>query len=150
MSSINLSLPVAIAADHAGFAYKTELVNFLQEKGLTLKDFGTSSASSVDYPDYAHPAAESVAKGECGFGILLCGTANGVCMTANKHPEIRAALCWENEVASLVRKHNDANMIGIPARFVSLELAKELVNTFISTPFEGGRHALRIQKMACT
>ena len=150
MSAFNLSLPIAIGADHAGFEYKAALVEYLQEKGWDVKDFGTSSPASVDYPDYAHPTAVSVAKGEAAFGILLCGTANGVCITANKHPEIRAALCWMPEVAGLVRKHNDANIICIPARFISLYLAKELVDVFIATAFEGGRHATRVSKMPCT
>lgn len=147
--SFNLSLPIAIGCDHAGYEYKTELVKWLQEKGYTVKNFGTDSPASVDYPDFAHPTASSVEKGETAFGILLCGSANGVAITANKHQHIRAGLCWENEVASLVRKHNDANIICIPARFVSLDLAKEMLETFINTEFEGGRHVNRVEKIAC-
>ncbi|MBV4357811.1 ribose 5-phosphate isomerase B [Pinibacter aurantiacus] len=147
--SFNLSLPIAIGCDHAGYEYKAALVKWLEEKGYSVKNFGTDSPDSVDYPDFAHPTASSVEKGETAFGILLCGSANGVAITANKHQNIRAGLCWENEVASLVRKHNDANMICIPARFVALDLAKEMIETFINTEFEGGRHANRVGKIAC-
>lgn len=149
MSSFNLSLPIAIGCDHAGFEYKTELVKYLNQKGYQVTDFGTYSPDSVDYPDYAHPVSTAVEKGEVAFGILLCGSANGVCMTANKHQHIRAALCWMPEVAKLVRQHNNANVICLPARFISLYLAKEMVDLFIETPFEGGRHANRVDKMAC-
>lgn len=147
--SFNLSLPIAIGCDHAGYEYKAALAQWLQEKGYTVKNFGTDSPDSVDYPDFAHPTASSVEKGETAFGILLCGSANGVAITANKHQNIRAGLCWENEVASLVRKHNDANIICIPARFVSIDAAKEMIETFINTEFEGGRHANRVNKIAC-
>lgn len=149
MSLFNLLLPIAIGCDHAGFDYKSALVNWLQEKGYQVKDFGTASPDSVDYPDFAHPTASSVENKEVAFGILLCGSANGVAITANKHQHIRAGLCWNNEVAGLVRLHNDANIICIPARFVSIELAKEMIETFISTAFEGGRHANRVNKIAC-
>jgi ribose 5-phosphate isomerase B len=149
MSLFNLLLPIAIGCDHAGFDYKTALVNWLQEKGYQVKDFGTASADSVDYPDFAHPTASSVENNEVAFGILLCGSANGVAITANKHQNIRAGLCWNNEVAGLVRQHNDANIICIPARFVSIELAKQMIETFIRTAFEGGRHATRVNKIAC-
>lgn len=147
--SFNLSLPIAIGCDHAGYEYKAALAKWLQEKGYTVKNFGTDSPDSVDYPDFAHPTASSVEKGETAFGILLCGSANGVAITANKHQNIRAGLCWENEVASLVRKHNDANIICIPARFVSIDAAKEMIETFVNTEFEGGRHANRVNKIAC-
>ena len=149
MSLFNLALPIAIGADHAGFEYKTKLVNWLNEKGYQVKDFGTYAVDSVDYPDYAHPTALSVENGEVAFGILLCGSANGVAITANKHQGVRAGLCWENEVAKLVRLHNDANIICLPARFVALELAKEMIDTFMNTAFEGGRHANRVNKIAC-
>jgi ribose 5-phosphate isomerase B len=142
--------PVAIGCDHAGFEYKTVLVDFLKEKGWQVKDFGTNNADSVDYPDYAHPVANSVETGESGWGILICGSANGVAITANKHQGIRAAICWQSEVARLAREHNNANIICIPARFVSTPAAEEMVNIFVSTPFEGGRHEKRVVKMACS
>ena len=119
------------------------------EQGFTVKDFGTYSLSSVDYPDFAHPTASSVEKGETAFGILFCGSANGVAITANKHQGIRAGLCWDNDVAKLVRKHNDANVLCIPARFVALALAQEIIENFIQTTFEGGRHATRVGKISC-
>lgn len=143
------SLPIAIGSDHAGVAYKAELIDWLSAAGYSVKDWGTYSTDSVDYPDFAHPVSAMVEKGEAAFGILLCGSANGVAMTANKHAGIRAGLCWLNEVALLVRQHNDANILCIPARFVSLEDAKTMVTTFMNTPFEGGRHANRVQKIAC-
>ncbi|HLK30206.1 MAG TPA: ribose 5-phosphate isomerase B [Puia sp.] len=149
LSSFDLTKPIAIGSDHAGFDYKKELVKWLAEKGFQVKDFGVDENKSVDYPDYAHPVANSVESGEVAFGILLCGSANGVCMTANKHQNIRAALCWESEVAKLVRLHNNANIICLPARFIALEFAKSLIEIFISTNFEGGRHEKRVGKMAC-
>ena len=141
--------PIAIGGDHAGFEYKEAVQQWLIEKGFQVKNFGPDTLSSVDYPDYAHPVASSVEKGETAFGILFCGSANGVAITANKHQDIRAGLCWENEVAKLVRLHNNANIICIPARFVTLDQAKEMVETFMSTGFEGGRHATRVGKIAC-
>lgn len=144
------SKPIAIGCDHAGFEYKAALVKWLSDKGCQVIDFGTASADSVDYPDFAHPTASSVEKGESGFGILLCSTANGVAMTANKHPGIRAALCWQNDVAMVSRQHNDANIICIPARFVSVVLAQQMIDLFMITPFEGGRHANRVNKIACS
>lgn len=140
-------IKIAIGADHAGFEYKEILKNFLNQ--YEVKDFGTHAADSVDYPDFAHPVASAVESGEFDYGILICGSANGVAITANKHQKIRAALCWENEVASLVRKHNDANVLCIPARFVSEELAKEMTTTFLNTDFEGGRHQNRVEKISC-
>lgn len=140
-------IKIAIGADHAGFEYKEILKDFL--KNYEVKDFGTHSESSVDYPDFAHPVAAAVENGEFTYGILLCGSANGVAITANKHQHIRAGLCWENEVAALVRKHNDANVLCIPARFVSEELAKEITTTFLNTAFEGGRHQNRVEKISC-
>ena len=145
----DLTKPLAIGSDHAGFEYKAKLVNYLRdEKGIALRDFGTYSADSVDYPDFAHPVANAVESKEYTFGILLCGSANGVAIAANKHQHIRAAICWENELASLARMHNNANVLCIPARFVSFEVAKQMVDTFIATAFEGGRHALRVDKIA--
>ena len=149
-SPFDLSKPIAIGSDHAGFDYKEDLISFLEGKGLSYKDFGTHSKDSVDYPDFAHPVSAAVENGEAAFGILLCGTANGVAITANKHQNIRAALCWGDEIASLVRQHNDANIICIPARFVREGDAEKMVSTFITTPFEGGRHANRVDKIACT
>ncbi|MCX3267093.1 ribose 5-phosphate isomerase B [Pedobacter agri] len=140
-------MKIAIGGDHAGFEYKEVLKEFL--KDYEIRDFGTHSLDSVDYPDFAHPLAAAVENGEFTYGILLCGSANGVAITANKHAGIRAGLCWENEVAALVRKHNNANVLCIPARFVSEELAKEITTTFLNTEFEGGRHQTRVNKISC-
>lgn len=140
-------IKIAIGSDHAGFEYKEILKDFLDD--YEVKDFGTHALDSVDYPDFAHPVASAVESGEFTYGILLCGSANGVAITANKHEGIRAGLCWENEVASLVRKHNNANVLCIPARFVSEELAKEITTTFLNTQFEGGRHQNRVEKISC-
>ena len=145
----DLSKPIAIGSDHAGYEYKEGIKKWLSDKGLQVKDFGTGSPASVDYPDFAPPVASFVESGAAAFGILLCGSANGVAITANKHQHIRAGLCWQNEVASLVRKHNDANIICLPARFVALPLALEMLETFMQTAFEGGRHANRVNKIAC-
>lgn len=141
--------PIALGADHAGIAYKNEVKEWLEKKGFEVKDFGTFNTDSVDYPDFAHPTATSVAKGEAAFGILFCGTANGVAITANKHAGIRAGLCWLPEIAALTRLHNDANIICIPARFVSVELAFEMIEKFMHTAFEGGRHQNRVDKISC-
>jgi ribose 5-phosphate isomerase B len=145
----DMSKPVAIGCDHAGYEYKVELVKYLNSKGYQVKDFGTYSADSVDYPDFAHPTATSVAHNEVAFGILLCGSANGVAITANKHQGVRAALCWQKDIAEITRKHNNANIICIPARFVSLHYCIEMLDTFTTTAFEGGRHQSRINKMSC-
>ena len=148
-SPFNLNKPIAIGADHAGFDYKEDLISFLEGKGLAFTDFGTSSRESVDYADFAHPVAKSVESGESSFGILLCGSANGVAITANKHQGIRAAVCWGEELAKLAREHNNANIICIPARFVREGDAEKMVNIFMNTAFEGGRHATRVNKIAC-
>jgi len=140
-------IKIAIGADHAGFEYKELLKSYLTD--YEVKDFGTYSTQSVDYPDFAHPVASAVESGEHTFGILVCGSANGVAITANKHQQIRAAICWLNELAALARQHNNANVLCIPARFVSEDLAKEMVTTFINTPFEGGRHEGRVGKISC-
>ncbi|MCX2453291.1 ribose 5-phosphate isomerase B [Pedobacter sp. PLR] len=140
-------MKIAIGADHAGFEYKELLKSFLAD--YEVKDFGTHSTQSVDYPDFAHPVALAVESQEYTFGILVCGSANGVAITANKHQHIRAAICWLNEIAALARVHNNANVLCIPARFVSEELAKEMTSTFLNTEFEGGRHELRVNKMSC-
>lgn len=148
-SPFNLSKPIAIGADHAGFDYKEDIISLLEGKGLKYHDYGTHSTESVDYPDFAHPVAEAVESGEAAFGILLCGSANGVAMAANKHQNIRAAICWGEELAELARKHNDANVICIPARFVREGDAEKMVDIFLHTQFEGGRHARRRDKIAC-
>ena len=138
---------IAIGADHAGYEYKKLLIDFL--KDFSVKDFGTYSTDSVDYPDFAHPVASAVESGEFDLGILICGSANGVAITANKHQGIRAAICWTAEVARIVRMHNDANILCIPARFVAAEQAKDITTQFLETPFEGGRHATRVGKISC-
>lgn len=144
-----MSKKIAIGSDHAGFEYKSAIVRYLEEAGYEIKDFGTTSPDSVDYPDFAHPVANSVESGESEFGVLICGSANGVAITANKHQGIRAAICWQEELASLARQHNDANIVCIPARFIDLESAKKIVKTFVGTDFEGGRHANRVAKISC-
>ena len=148
-SPFNLSKPVAIGSDHAGFDYKKDLISFLEGKGLPYHDHGTHSKDSVDYPDFAHPVAIAVENGEAAFGILLCGSANGVAITANKHQGIRAAVCWGEELAKLAREHNNANVICIPARFVREGDAERMVDIFTHTDFEGGRHQRRVGKIAC-
>ena len=134
------SKKIVIGGDHAGFEYKSEVIKFLEEKGYEVHDKGTYSGSSADYPDFAHPVASAVENQETELGILICGSGNGVAITANKHQGIRAALCWLPELAQLARSHNNANILCLPARFVSIEAAKEMVDVFLSTPFEGGRH----------
>ena len=134
-------------ADHAGFEYKSMLIDFL--KDYIIKDFGTYSADSVDYPDFAHPVASAVENAQYTIGILICGSANGVAMTANKHQEIRAAICWNEELAELARTHNNANILCIPARFTSKEDAKNICLKFIHSEFEGGRHSNRVNKISC-
>jgi ribose 5-phosphate isomerase B len=148
-SPFDTSKPIAIGSDHAGFDIKEDLISFLDRKGMAYKDFGTYSKDSVDYPDFAHPVATAVENGECAFGVLLCGTANGVAITANRHPGIRAALCWGEEIAKLVRQHNNANIICIPGRFVREGDAEKMLEIFMTTSFEGGRHQRRVEKMAC-
>ena len=138
---------IAIACDHAGFDYKELLKKHLEET-YDVQDFGTYSKDSVDYPDFVHPAATSVEKGDNELGILICGSGQGVSITANKHQDIRCALCWLPELAELARQHNNANMISIPARFITSELAIEIVDQFLTTDFEGGRHQNRVDKIA--
>lgn len=140
---------IAIGADHAGFEFKEHLKKWLEQSGYTLRDFGTHSTESTDYTDFAHPVAEAVEKKQYDLGLLLCGSANGVAITANKHQGIRAALCWTEEVAELARRHNDANIVCIPARFVSYEMAQKIVDRFLHSSFEGGRHARRVNKISC-
>ena len=139
---------IAIACDHAGFEYK-EIIKKHLESQYEVKDFGTFSKDSVDYPDFVHPSADAVEIGECDFGILICGSGQGVAITANKHQKIRCALCWMPELAELSRKHNNANMIALPARFIASELAVEIVDKFLGTDFEGGRHENRVAKISC-
>src|ERR1700709_1201829 len=140
-------LKIAISADHAGFDYKQGIMDSLNT--VEIKDFGTYSSASVDYPDFAHPVALAVESGEFDFGILICGSGNGVAITANKHQGIRAAICWNEELAERARSHNNANILCIPARYISPEEAKNIVEVFFSTEFEGGRHANRVNKIAC-
>jgi ribose 5-phosphate isomerase B len=142
--------PIAIGSDHAGFEYKEAVKKWLTEKGFQVKDFGTDSPASVDYPDFAHPVASSVESSEASFGVLFCGSANGVAITANKHQHIRAGLSWDKEVAEVIRKHNNCNIICMPARWVALPLALEMLETFMNTAFEGGRHQNRVNKIACS
>lgn len=139
---------VALGGDHAGFDYKSQLAAYLKEKGFETKDYGTHSADSVDYPDFAHPVANAVESGEFPLGILICGSANGVAMAANKHQGIRAAICWDVELAELARAHNNANILCLPARFISVDLMKSIVDKFFETAFEGGRHANRVGKIS--
>ena len=138
---------LAIGCDHAGFEYKELLKAFLVKSGYFVEDFGTFSKESVDYPDYVHPLANSIEAGKNEYGILICGSANGVAITANKHKHIRAAIAWQNDVAELSRKHNNANILCLPARFITIDQAEQFTLTFQNTSFEGGRHALRVKKI---
>lgn len=143
-------MTIAIGNDHAGTEYKVEINKLLTTLGHEVINFGTNSSESMDYPDTIHPTAEAVETGKADMGIILCGSGNGAQMTANKHQGIRAALCWNNELVELCRQHNDANILTIPARFVSLQQAMGFVKLFLSTEFEGGRHANRVSKIACS
>lgn len=140
---------IGIGGDHAGFDYKQKVKQILAEEGYEIVDFGPDSDASADYPDYVHPMASAVEKGDVELGIAICGSGNGVCMTVNKHQGIRGALVWNTELAALSRQHNNANIVCIPARFIDFDLAKEIVNTFLNTEFEGGRHERRVSKIAC-
>lgn len=142
-------MKIAIGCDHAGFALKESLLGVLQGQGHMVLDFGTHSLESVDYPDFAHAVASAVEEGRADFGVLLCGSGNGVAMSANKHAGIRCALCWTEEIAMLARQHNNANIIALPARFVPEIVAQAMVRIFLSTEFEGGRHSRRVDKIAC-
>jgi ribose 5-phosphate isomerase B len=142
-------MKIALGGDHAGYQYKSLVLQQLEKLGHEVKDFGPFSEASVDYPDFVHPLATAVENKEYELGILLCGSGNGVAITANKHAGIRAALCWEKELAQLARSHNDANVLCLPARFVSEEVAAQMVEAFLTTPFEGGRHQTRVDKIAC-
>ena len=140
-------MKLAIVSDHAGFELKEYLKSYLEQKGYKIKDFGTFSLDSCDYPDFAHPAADSVEKGECDLGIGMCGSGNGMQMTLNKHQGIRAALCWLPEVSALARQHNDANFLVLPARFISQDEAIKIVDAYLNASFEGGRHLKRVKKI---
>jgi len=142
-------MEIALGADHAGYELKLVVRQQLLDMGHTVSDYGTHSPDSMDYPDIAHPVAEAVETGECDLGILICGSANGVAITANKHKEIRAAICWKNELAHLARAHNNANVLCLPARFITESEAHEIVSTFLTSAFEGGRHERRVSKMSC-
>lgn len=140
---------VGMACDHAGYEMKEALKPLLKSLGFEIKDYGTNSSESVDYPDFAHPLAEAVENGTVCFGVAICGSGNGISMTLNKHQGVRAALCWNAELASLARQHNDANVLSLPARFISRESAEEIVKAFFTASFEGGRHQRRVEKIAC-
>jgi ribose 5-phosphate isomerase B len=142
-------MKISIGNDHAGPEYKKAIVEMLKANGYQVINYGTDSADSVDYPDFAHPVALDVENKESDFGIIICGSGNGIAMSANKHQGIRAALCWTKEIAVLARQHNDANIISIPARFTSIPQALEMVQTFLNTDFEGGRHQNRVNKISC-
>ena len=143
----DINKPVALGADHAGYEYKEAIKKMLVKAGWQVVDKGTFGTGSCDYPDYAHPVAEMIANGEAAAGILICGSGIGVSITANRHAGVRAALCWTEEVASLSRQHNNANVLCIPSRFVSVELAEKMTDVFLSTAFEGGRHERRVEKI---
>lgn len=146
---IYYSMKIAIGCDHAAFQLKEKLKPYLLSKGYEIKDFGCFSEERADYPDFAHPVADAVEKGEFDLGLLMCGSGNGINMTANKHQAIRSALCWNAEIAELARQHNDANILTLPARYISEEEAKKCVDVFFTTAFEGGRHADRVKKISC-
>jgi ribose 5-phosphate isomerase B len=140
-------MPILIASDHAGFELKEQLERALRDRGFEVEDLGTNSEASTDYPDYAHPLAERVSRGDVERGVLLCGTGLGMSYTANRYPHVRAAVAWNAEVARLAREHNDANVLVLPARFVSPEQGLEILTTWLNTEFAGGRHARRIEKI---
>ena len=142
-------MKISIGNDHAGVDYKLAIIKHLENKGKTLKNYGTNVLESVDYPDFIHPVAKSVQEGKVDFGIIICGSGNGAAMTANKHQKVRAALCWTKEIAKLARQHNDANILSLPARYLSLPQALQMVDVFLSTKFEAGRHKNRVDKIAC-
>lgn len=144
---MNLPVKIVIGSDHAGYEYKEAIKQYLTKNNVAITDVGTNSLESCDYPDYAHAAAGEIENGHVEYGILICGSANGVAITANKHRKIRAALCWQNEIARLARLHNDANIICLPARFVTIDEALEMVHTFLTSDFEGGRHQKRVEKI---
>lgn len=140
-------MKIAIGNDHAGTQYKKEIVELLKQRGIDVTNYGTNNDDSVDYPDFVHPVANDVETKKADFGIIICGSGNGANMTANKHQGVRSALCWNKEITQLAREHNDANVLSIPARFVSLPQAEDMVKTFLDTAFEGGRHQNRVAKI---
>lgn len=140
---------IPIGCDHAGFEMKLAVIEFLQSKGFEIKDFGCYSEESIDYPDFGHPVASMVEENEGMLGVVICGSGNGINMTANKHQGVRSALCWKKELAELARQHNNANILALPARFVSIQEGLEMVEAFFTTEFEGGRHANRVAKISC-
>lgn len=142
-------MKIALASDHAGFELKEKVKNHLEIQGIEVDDFGTYSEASTDYPDYAHPAAKAVVSGQCKMGIVICGSGNGINMTVNKYAEIRSALCWLPELAHFARTHNNANMLALPARYIDTETALNCINQFLTSEFEGGRHAKRVEKIPC-
>ena len=142
-------MKISIGNDHAAPDYKKAIVEMLIAKGHQVINYGTDSNDSVDYPDFGHPVATDVSEEEAEFGIIICGSGNGIAMTANKHQKVRAALCWIKEIAILARQHNDANIISIPARYTSIQQAVEMVDVFLNTEFEGGRHQNRVDKISC-
>lgn len=142
-------MKIAIGNDHAGPDYKKAIVSFLEAKGIQVTNYGTDTFDSVDYPDFGHPVAIDVEEKNVDFGIIICGSGNGIAMSANKHQGVRAALCWTKEISALARQHNDANVVSIPARYTSIQQAIEIVDTFLQTEFEGGRHANRVHKITC-
>lgn len=142
-------MKIAIGGDHAGYEYKSMIIDALKEQGHDVANYGTDSGDSVDYPDFAHPVANAVENNDADLGVLICGSANGVAMAANKHQNIRAAICWTAELAELAKQHNNANIVCLPARFITIESAKEIVEKFLATDFEGGRHERRVNKISC-
>jgi ribose 5-phosphate isomerase B len=142
-------MKISIGNDHAGPEYKKAIVEMLKAKGHEVTNYGTDTSDSVDYPDFGHPVANDIENAKADFGIVICGSGNGIAMTANKHPGVRAALCWTKEISALARQHNNANIISIPARFTSIPQAVEMVEIFLDTHFEGGRHANRVNKIDC-
>ena len=142
-------MKIAIASDHAGVDYKARLISYLEYNGFQVTDLGPTTEDSVDYPDFGHKVAEAVSSKSVDFGILFCGSGNGINMSANKHQAVRSALCWKKEIGELARLHNDANILTMPARFISYEEAQEITALFLATEFEGGRHAKRVNKIAC-
>ena len=142
-------MKISIGNDHAGTEYKKTIVQYLESKGYEVTNYGTNTDTSVDYPDFGHPVANDISEGKADFGIVICGSGNGIAMTVNKHPKVRAGLCWMKEIAYLTRLHNNANVLSIPARYTSIQQAIEIVDIFLSTKFEGGRHQTRVDKISC-
>ena len=142
-------MKISIGNDHAGTEYKLAIIGLLKSMDIEVENYGTDGTDSVDYPDFIHPVAEDVSSGKADYGIIICGSGNGATMTANKHQKVRAALCWNKEIVSLAREHNNANILSLPARFIAIPQALDMVKAFLNTPFEGGRHQRRIDKIPC-